>query len=173
MWINRVNTAATRHAQVGQARRSERVSHNHYRPSKCHRTTLIQSLILRHDAAGITFLHLVSGGMGLKHHDSGDTVSLSPDAWRSLGGNRILILARSAEKLFSGCCWVTIITSCLSSHLFLGVSGDTGPLILLHTVGPEICQVLRAIPTSKQIHGLWERRKKNSVRERPGLAEQF
>lgn len=102
MWINRVNTAATPHAQVGQARRSERVSHNHYRPSKCHRTTLIQSLILRHDAAGITFLHLVSGGMGLKHHDSGDTVSLSPAAWRSLGGNRILILARSAEKLFSG-----------------------------------------------------------------------
>lgn len=40
------------------------------------------------------------------------------------------------------------------SHLFLGVPGDTSPLILLNAVGPEVSQVLRAIPAPKQVHGL-------------------
>lgn len=116
---------------------------------------------------------LTSGVMwnGFKQHYGRDPVSLSPAG----GGCQILILTQSAEKMFSSCCWVSILASCWS-HLFLCVSGETGPLILLHTVGPEICQVLRAIPTSEQIHGLWEKErgeKGGGVVDRARLVEQF
>lgn len=40
------------------------------------------------------------------------------------------------------------------SHLFLSVSGDASPLVLLNTVSPEVSQVLCAIPAPKQVHSL-------------------
>lgn len=43
-------------------------------------------------------------------------------------------------------------------HLFLCVSGDAGPLVFLNTVGPEVCQVLCAVPTPKQVHSLCQER---------------
>lgn len=40
------------------------------------------------------------------------------------------------------------------AHLFLSISGDAGPLVLLNAVSPEVSQVLRAVPATKQVHGL-------------------
>lgn len=47
----------------------------------------------------------------------------------------------------------SLTSSLQHSHLFLRVSGDAGPLVFLNTVGPEVGQVLSAVPTSKQVHG--------------------
>ncbi len=40
------------------------------------------------------------------------------------------------------------------THLFLSVSGDAGPLVLLNAVSPEVSEVLCAIPAPKQVHSL-------------------
>lgn len=40
------------------------------------------------------------------------------------------------------------------THLFLSVSGDAGPLVLLDAVSPEVSKVLSSIPATEQVHCL-------------------
>ena len=46
--------------------------------------------------------------------------------------------------------------SSLKTCLFLSVSRDTSPLVLFHTVRPEVSKILRSIPATKQINSLCE-----------------
>ena len=50
----------------------------------------------------------------------------------------------------------------LLSHLLLCVSGDADPLVLLNTVGPEVSQVLCAVPAPKKIHRLCRKQGANA-----------
>lgn len=78
------------------------------------------------------------------------------------------------QKLFyhHHCSESTLTLRWQPSHLFLRVSGDAGPLVFLNTVGPEVGQVLRAVPTPKQIHGLCREKfhkKKLALNSKPHL----